>query len=209
MNRDLNLAHGVADSASSLSWPYKNELVNSVLKACVYDWAFDTCFQWGDLPEIERQLLQCFGGADFRKAQQNQAMLYAGNSGFVGYIRWGCDAYSKFIRGTQLFRVPRDQFQKNFDVTEFKAVIKRWKECGIIQPYYPNIGSRLKSLIAKKSQYKLISRLYRMGHGLKSIFWYWELNSKEEYYQEFMTADLADGEKIYREERFDEWPTES
>ncbi|KAF9447439.1 hypothetical protein P691DRAFT_671520, partial [Macrolepiota fuliginosa MF-IS2] len=205
---DLILAHGVADSASSLSWPYTNELVNSVLKAWVYYWAFDTCFQWGNLPEIEHQLLQHFGCADLRKARQNQAMLYAGHSNFGSYVCWNCDAYSKLIRGTRLFRVPRDQFQKNFDVTEFKAVIKRWKECGIIRPYHPNIGSRFKSLVAKKSLDRLISRLYRMGHGPKSIFWYWEIDLKEEYYQEFMTVDLADGERIYQEERFDLWPTE-
>ncbi|KAF9447449.1 hypothetical protein P691DRAFT_802338, partial [Macrolepiota fuliginosa MF-IS2] len=42
---DLIIAHGVADSASSLPWPYTNELVNSMLKACVYEWAFDACFQ--------------------------------------------------------------------------------------------------------------------------------------------------------------------
>ncbi|KAF9440178.1 hypothetical protein P691DRAFT_688526, partial [Macrolepiota fuliginosa MF-IS2] len=204
---DLILAHGVADSAPSLSRPYTNELVNSMLKACVYDWAFDICFQWGDLPEIEHQLLQRFGRADFRKARQNQVMVFAGNDGFLGYVRWDCGAHSKVIRGTQLFRVPRDEFQKNFDVTEFKAVIKRWKEGGIIQPYHPNIGSRFKSFVAKKSQDTLISRLYRMGHGPKSIFWYWEINLKEEYYQDFMTADLADVERIYQEEWFDSWPT--
>ncbi|KAF9441898.1 hypothetical protein P691DRAFT_790486 [Macrolepiota fuliginosa MF-IS2] len=153
-------AHGVADSASSLSWPYTNELVNSVLKACVYEWAFDACFQWGDLPEIEHQLLQRFGRANFRKVRQNQ-------------------------------------------------VIKRWKECRIIQPYHPTFGSRFKPLFAKKSQDKLISGLFRMGHGPGSNFWYWEVNLKEEYYQEFTAADLAEGEKIYREERFDLWPTES
>ncbi|KAF9443705.1 hypothetical protein P691DRAFT_808464 [Macrolepiota fuliginosa MF-IS2] len=48
-----------------------------------------------------------------------------------------------------------------------------------------------------------------MGNGPKSIFWYWEVDLKEEYYQEFIAADLAEGEKIYREERFDLWPTES
>ncbi|KAF9443699.1 hypothetical protein P691DRAFT_808462, partial [Macrolepiota fuliginosa MF-IS2] len=119
---DLILAHGVADSASSLSWPYTNELVNSVLKACVYEWAFDACFQWGSLPEIEHQFLQRFGRANFRKARQNQVMLYAGHSGFVFGGRWGCDGHFKFIRGTGLFRVPRGEFQKKFDIIKFKAV---------------------------------------------------------------------------------------
>ncbi|KAF9442342.1 hypothetical protein P691DRAFT_714489 [Macrolepiota fuliginosa MF-IS2] len=206
---DLILVHGVADSASSLSWPYTNELVNSVLKACVYYWAFDVCFQYGDLPDIECQLLQRFSCADFHKARQNEVMLYAGYSGFVFRGRWGCDAHSKFIRGTQIFRTTQDKFRENFDVTKFEAVIKRWKECGVIQPYHRNLGSRFKSLIAKKSRGELISGLFRMGHGTKSIFWYWEVNFKEEYYQDFMAADLAEGEKIYREEQFDLWPTKS
>ncbi|KAF9442347.1 hypothetical protein P691DRAFT_765312 [Macrolepiota fuliginosa MF-IS2] len=208
MSHDLTLAHGMADSASSLSWPYTNELVNSVLKACVYDWAFDACFQYGRLPEIEHQLLQCFGRADFHKARQNEVMLYAGNSDFRDYTCWGCDAHSKLIHGTRLVRVPRDEFQENFDVAKFKAVIKRWKECGIIRPYYPSIGSRFKSLVAKKDQDKLIFGLFRMGHGPKSIFWYWEVNLKAEYYQDFIATNLAEGEKIYREERFDLWPAE-
>ncbi|KAF9441320.1 hypothetical protein P691DRAFT_585355 [Macrolepiota fuliginosa MF-IS2] len=119
---DLILAHGVADLASSLSWPYTNELVNSVLKACVYDLAFDICFQWGNLPDIEHQLLQRFGRADFRKVRQNEVMLYAGYDNFMPWRRWGCYAHCKFIRGTQLFCTPRDEFRESFDVTKFKAV---------------------------------------------------------------------------------------
>ncbi|KAF9441426.1 hypothetical protein P691DRAFT_812796, partial [Macrolepiota fuliginosa MF-IS2] len=133
----LGLAHDVPDSTSSLSWPYTNELVNSVLKAWVYDWAFETCFDFDRFPEIERQLLQRFGRTDFRKAQQNEAILYAGHSGFMRVARWNCRGPLKVTHGAQLFRVPPDQFQTRFDVVEFKAAIKRWEECGIIQPYYP------------------------------------------------------------------------
>ncbi|KAF9445561.1 hypothetical protein P691DRAFT_785082 [Macrolepiota fuliginosa MF-IS2] len=74
-------------------------------------------------------------------------------------------------------------------------VIKQWKECGIIEPHYPNLTSRLKSLIPKKSQSNVISGLYRMGHGPKSAFWYWKINLKEEYYQEFWAVDLDEGER--------------
>ncbi|KAF9449078.1 hypothetical protein P691DRAFT_703813 [Macrolepiota fuliginosa MF-IS2] len=204
---ELILAHGVADSASSLSWPYTNELVNSMLKACIYGWAFDTCSRFGASPKIESQLLQRFGCADFRKARQNQAMLYAGCRHFMAYTLWGCYGRRKIIRGTQLFHAPRDEFRENFDATKFKAKIKRWKECGIIQRYYPNFGSRFKSLVAKKYQDKLISGLFCVGHGPKSVFWYWEINLKEEYYQEFLATDLAEGEKTFRGE-WDLWLTE-
>ncbi|KAF9441856.1 hypothetical protein P691DRAFT_811951 [Macrolepiota fuliginosa MF-IS2] len=209
MNPELGLAHGVPDSASSISWPYTNELVNSVLKASVYDWAFGACFNFGRFPEIERQLLQRFGRVDFRKARRNGAMLWAGHSGFLNTGRWNCCGHSKITHGAQLLRVPRDQFQAWFDVVKLKAAIKRWKECGIIQPYYPNLTTRFKSLVSKKSQGKLISGLYRIGHGPRSIFWYLEIDFKEEYYQEFLAADLAEGERAYREEQFDLWPKES
>ncbi|KAF9443810.1 hypothetical protein P691DRAFT_808315, partial [Macrolepiota fuliginosa MF-IS2] len=60
-----------------------------------------------------------------------------------------------------------------------------------------------------KSQGKLISGLYHIGHGPRSIFWYWEINSKEEYYQDFLAADLAERERAYQEEQFDLWLKES
>ncbi|KAF9449068.1 hypothetical protein P691DRAFT_774917 [Macrolepiota fuliginosa MF-IS2] len=205
---ELASAPGLSDSASSLSGPYINELVNSVLQASIYDWAFDVCFDFGDLPEIERPLLQRFGRANFRTSRQNNAMVPAGHSGFLNSTRWNCRGHSKVTHGAQVFRIPRDQFQTWFDVAEFKATIKRWKECKIIQPYYPNFTSRFKSLVPTKPQGRVISGLYRLGHGPKSIFWYWEIDSKEEYYQEFLAADLAEGERAYREERFDLWPKE-
>ncbi|KAF9442825.1 hypothetical protein P691DRAFT_810045 [Macrolepiota fuliginosa MF-IS2] len=199
----------MADSASSLSWPCTTELANSMLKACVYDWAFNTCFNFGDDPVIERRLLRRFGHANFRKLRRGEAILLAGLDGLVGYPRWNCAGYCKATHGTRLFRVLRDEFQENFDVIEFKAVIKRWKECGIIQRYHPKFSSRFKSLVPGKPTDKPVSKLYRMGHGPKPIFWYWEINFKEGYYLDFLTADLAEGESICREERFDLWPTES
>ncbi|KAF9447987.1 hypothetical protein P691DRAFT_730472 [Macrolepiota fuliginosa MF-IS2] len=206
---ELGLAHGVPDSASSLSWPSTNELVNSMLKALVYDWAFDTCFIHGDLPEIECQLLQRFGRVDFRKVQRNWVMLYAGLDGVLGTTRWNCRGGLKITPGAQLFHVPQDQFRTWFNVIKFKVTIKRWKECGIIQSYYPNFTSRFKSLVSKKSQGKPISGLYRLGHSSKSAFWYWEIDFKEEYYQEFLAADLVEGGRAYREEQFHLWPKES
>ncbi|KAF9445555.1 hypothetical protein P691DRAFT_777487 [Macrolepiota fuliginosa MF-IS2] len=204
---ELSLAPDVPDSASSLSWPYTNELANSALKASVYDWAFGTCFRFFALLPIERQLLQRFGHVDFRKAYQNEAMVLTQDSDFMTSVRWHCCGYFKIIHSTQLFRAPRDKFRAQFNVAKFEAAIKRWKECRIIEPHYPNLTSWFKSLVPKKSQGNVISGLYRMGHGLKSVFWYWEINLKEEYYQEFQAVDLAEGERVYRDERFDLWPT--
>ena len=45
-----------------------------------------------------------------------------------------------------------------------------------------------------------------MGHGEKSIFWYWEIDYKLGHYREFQTIDLAKGQKRFREENFSAWP---
>ncbi|KAF9454272.1 hypothetical protein P691DRAFT_845089 [Macrolepiota fuliginosa MF-IS2] len=189
-------APDVPDSASSLSWPYTNELTNSVLKAIVYDWTFEDCFHFSSFPEIEPQSLERFGHADFRKARQNETMLYGG--GLTNIQHRDYFGHARDIHRILLSRIPRDGFQR-FDVIKFRAKIKRWKECRIAQPYYPNFASRFKSLIPK-FQDKLISGLCRLGHGPKSIFWYWEINFESEYYQEFLATDLAKGERIYREQ---------
>ncbi|KAF9445547.1 hypothetical protein P691DRAFT_762386 [Macrolepiota fuliginosa MF-IS2] len=191
------------DSACPLSWPHVNELANFALETQVHCWVFSNCFDAGGWDMIEHYFLQCFARVNFRKSLQNPGTLYAGNSD----LNWGCNGYLKIIHGTRLFRVPQDEFQTKFNVAKFKVVIKRWKECGIVQPYYPNLTSRFKSLISKKSQGNFISGLYRMGHGTKSIFWYWEINLKGGYYQEFQAADLDEGDRVYRDERFDLWPT--
>ncbi len=45
-----------------------------------------------------------------------------------------------------------------------------------------------------------------MGRGERSIFWYWEVNHKSQYYREFRSIDLAEGETRFQEEDFDSWP---
>jgi hypothetical protein len=38
-----------------------------------------------------------------------------------------------------------------------------------------------------------------------STFWYWYLDAEMRYYRDFETVDLAEGEKIFREEDFQAW----
>ena len=45
-----------------------------------------------------------------------------------------------------------------------------------------------------------------MGHGEKSIFWYWEIDYQSGHYRDFRTIDLPKGEKKFRGENFDAWP---
>lgn len=84
-------------------------------------------------------------------------------------------------------------------------MIKRNREAGVVRPYYPNLASRIKSLLGRKSRGRRESGLYLRGHGSKSIFWYWEINYELGHYQEFKAVNLSEGKEIYREERFDLW----
>ena len=85
-------------------------------------------------------------------------------------------------------------------------MVKQRKQANIIQRYYPDWSSRIKLLFRNKTPQPLESALYRMGHGEKSIFWYWEIDYKLGHYREFRTIDLEKGEKRFREEDFAAWP---
>ncbi|KAF9446793.1 hypothetical protein P691DRAFT_776618 [Macrolepiota fuliginosa MF-IS2] len=207
MNQELVLAPGIPDSTPPLSWPCSNELVNFVLKACVYDWVSNGCLFLVCYPGIEPQLMRHFGQVDFRKIQEGAIMLFSGNSTPLSSWSWNYHGDSKFIDKTRLFRILPNEFQ-TFDVVEFNAMIKKFQKYEIIQPYYPNFISRFKSLIPGGFQDKRTSGLYRIGHGPKSCFWYWEINFKAGCYQDFRAPNLAEGRRIYEEERFDLWDKE-
>ena len=85
-------------------------------------------------------------------------------------------------------------------------MVKQRKQANIIQRYYPDWPSRIKFLFRNKTQQPFESALYCMGHGDKSIFWYWEIDYKLGHYRDFRTIDLAKGEKRFREEDFGAWP---
>ncbi len=86
-------------------------------------------------------------------------------------------------------------------------MVKKRQEAGIIQQYYPNLTSRLKSkLFRPKPRQSFETALYRQGRDEKSIFWYWEINYKLGYSRQFWTTDLVEGEKRFREEYFASWP---
>lgn len=84
-------------------------------------------------------------------------------------------------------------------------MVKQRKQADVIQRYQPNWSSRFKFRFRNKTQGHFESALYCMGHGDKSIFWYWEIDSKLGHYREFRTIDLAKGQKRFREEDFGAW----
>ncbi len=113
---ELVLAPGVLDSASSLSYPYTNELVNSFIKARVYT----------DAGDEDTESFSAFGryGAfdvdiDFRKHLHITTHL---NSGLgllpFQYWVWGCRCRDMDYVGTEIRRI----LLADFNVDEFKLV---------------------------------------------------------------------------------------
>ncbi len=86
-------------------------------------------------------------------------------------------------------------------------MIKKRREAGIIQQCHPKFTSRIKSMFFhNKPRDQFESALYRLGHGRKSVLWYWEIDYKLGHYREFRTTDLAEGEKSFQTEDFASWP---
>ncbi|KAF9447554.1 hypothetical protein P691DRAFT_706533 [Macrolepiota fuliginosa MF-IS2] len=189
----LTLAPHIPDSASSLSYPHTTELVNSIIKAEVYALAGNLCSHLVGTRESDFNLLQKHGNADFRKSL---CVISTLNGVRRGHEYLSCYGHQKSVYGTILFRLCPGEFQR-FSVVEFKKMIERRQRAGLLRPY--------SSPFQQEAQDLAESGLYVAGHGSKSVYWYWEINYTEEHYQEFRALDLAEGERIFREERFDLW----
>ncbi len=113
---ELVLAPGVPDSASSLSYPYTNELINSVIKAWVYIYAGDE----------DPESFSAFGrygvfdvGVDFRKRLHTVTHLYSETRSLPGQGQvWGCRCRRKDYVGTRICWISL----ADFNVNEFKMV---------------------------------------------------------------------------------------
>ena len=113
---ELVLASGVADSVSTLSYPYTNELVNSFIKDCVYsEFGTEDSESFSALGVIGALGATC----DFRK-HLHAATPPEGEDGSLPWcgILWGCECRFKSYPGTRIRWISLDKF----DINEFKLV---------------------------------------------------------------------------------------
>jgi len=82
----------------------------------------------------------------------------------------------------------------------------------VIWPYVPLFGSgRTSALLHILSRKKLVKRnsgLYKVGHGEKSIIWYWEFDVDKQYFHGFKTIDYAAAQEFYKVNKFTMWAKE-
>ncbi len=113
---ELVLTPGVTDSASSLSYPYTTELVNSVIKAWVYTNA-------GDESGNSFSAFGAYGvfhvHIDFRKRLHLVTHLFSGTGSLPGQSQiWGCRCLAKRYVGSDIYWISL----ADFSVDEFKLV---------------------------------------------------------------------------------------
>ncbi|KXN92929.1 hypothetical protein AN958_08370 [Leucoagaricus sp. SymC.cos] len=85
---------------------------------------------------------------------------------------------------------------------------EKLKKLNVIKPYHPNFLSTVTSIPRVFSQWrelKKTSRRYKMGHGDKAIYWYWEFDMEQKCYHEFLALNFEEAMKIYETEKFKMW----
>jgi len=88
-------------------------------------------------------------------------------------------------------------------------VVNRLEKAKIIRPYSPLFGSSRASallhILSRKKSVKRNSRLYKFGHGEKSVIWYWEFDVEKRYFHQFKTIDYAAAVEVYKANKFTMW----
>lgn len=112
------------DSASSLSYPYTNELVNSLIKAWVYYEAGNEHSENFSQPGSEGRGPP---GAERDYRKHLQVFTYLGRvipaepNSVTTRLLWGCECRTKSFPGTYIAWISGNDFSK-FSVNEFKRV---------------------------------------------------------------------------------------
>ena len=82
----------------------------------------------------------------------------------------------------------------------------------VIRPYVPLFGSSLAStllrVLSRRNSIKRNSGLYKVGHGEKSVIWYWEFDREKQYFHKFRTIDYAAAVDFYTANKFSMWEEE-
>jgi len=92
--------------------------------------------------------------------------------------------------------------------THFQFV-NNLEKAKVIRPYVPLFGSsRASALLHILSHKKLVrsnSGLYKVGHGEKSVVWYWEFDVNKRYFHQFKTIDYEAAVEFYEANKFTMW----
>lgn len=201
---ELVRAPGAPDSTSNLPYPYTNELISSLIEARIYSIIYGQGRPFRADFDFRKQLYIVI--STYRSFHANKDVFQV--------TLYQCVCFRKCVHSTVLCWLQPGKFA-NFDIAAFKKVsqgiitprkcdsyclkrIEAQQQRNIIEPYHPTSPTLL-----NKSQGRTESGLYIVGHGSKSIFWYWEIDYDLETFRQFETPDLDEGERLYQGECFE------
>jgi len=82
----------------------------------------------------------------------------------------------------------------------------------VIRPYVPLFGSShvsaLLHILFRKKSVRRNCGLYKVGHGEKSVIWYWEFDVEKRYFHQFKTINYAAAQEFYEAKKFTMWAKE-
>ena len=87
--------------------------------------------------------------------------------------------------------------------------VNNLEKAKVIRPYVPLFGSShasaLLHILSRKNSLRRNTGLYKLGHGEKSIIWYWEFDVNKRYFHQFKTIDYAAAVNFYKANKFTIW----
>jgi len=88
-------------------------------------------------------------------------------------------------------------------------VVNKLEKAGVIRRYHPLFGSSHVTTLVytffRKNSVRRNSGLYKLGHGEKSVIWYWEFDMEKRYYHQFQTIDYRAAVEFYKANKFTLW----
>ncbi|KAJ3554708.1 hypothetical protein NP233_g12363 [Leucocoprinus birnbaumii] len=199
-------------SLSSLSWPCGHEYLNSfiMLHAFVHasmPLSLNSPAFSGLVENFPSDTLRKLEHLDFRRNLiadidywNITASKYADVVGHTGTAR---------VFQHTAYECLRESRFAPFEPKEFLAMVDKLEKAGVIRPFHPDLGSsRAASILHTLSRQKSLQKSsgqYKLGHGERSVVWYWEFDVHARYFHEFRTIDYAEAIKIYKAEKFSMW----
>ncbi|KAJ3569975.1 hypothetical protein NP233_g4709 [Leucocoprinus birnbaumii] len=205
-----------ANSSSSLSWPHGTEFVDSWLKLHIFNTTAAQLLSFGhsesfiSLEDIPQNSLRKLVDLDYRMHLRTTLILYKhvelSYDNFV--VCASAKGLGRVIADSEFLCINSSSYH-TFVLEKFLLLVDAMEQGGIIRPHHTQLGSSraaflLHNLSRKKTTGKG-SGQYKIGHGEKSMVWYWEFDTQKRYFHEFRTLDFPKAMALYRTEKFKMW----
>jgi hypothetical protein len=96
-------------------------------------------------------------------------------------------------------------FQTLYPSSQMIETLERLK---VVKPYHPRLPSALAPIpytFSRRKPSGKRSGLHQLGHGQKSVIWYWEFDTEKEYFHDFRTVNFKGAMKMYERSKFEMW----